>query len=136
VRGVSLTVDERTDIKGEITLSEMVRVTGWILDDGSWLATEIKPAGLQLGQGCIFVSTVVRSVDEERIVLGDGMTLTLARSGDLLVTGDLIKEGSAVRYQYCVDQDGEGRIRSISALSQSFRQIRVNADVDTRAKGD
>ena len=123
VRGVSLTVDERTDIKGEVSLGVMVKVTGWILDDGSWLATEIKPAGLHLGQGCFFVSSIVRSVDGERIVLVDG--LTLARSGDLIVTGDL-KEGSVVRYQYCVDQDGEGRIRSVFVLLQSDRPIPVN----------
>ncbi|HUF38131.1 MAG TPA: DUF5666 domain-containing protein, partial [Anaerolineales bacterium] len=125
VRGVSLAVDERTDIKGEITLGEMVKVTGWILDNGSWLATEIKHTGLHLGQGCFFVSSVVRSVDEERIVLVDG--LTLPRSGDLVETGDL-KEGSVVRYHYCVDQDGEGRIRRIFALSQLDRPIPVNEE--------
>jgi len=126
VRGVSLVVDERTDIKGEINLGEMVKVTGWILDDGSWLATEIKHTRLPYGQGCFFFTSVVRSVDEERIVLADGLTLTLAQSGGLVVTGDRIQEGSVVRYQYCVDQDGEGRVRSIFALSQLYRPVQVN----------
>jgi len=126
VRGVSLVVDERTDIEGEITPGEMVKVSGWILDDGSWLATEIKHTGLHFGQGCFFVTSVVRSVDQERIVLADGVTLTLAQSGGLVVTGDRIQEGSVVRYQYCVDQDGEGRVRSIFALSQLYRPVQVN----------
>jgi hypothetical protein len=54
--------------------------------------------------------------------------MTLARSGDLVVTGDRIKEGSVVRYQYCVDQDGEGRVRSIFALSQSVGPLQVNEE--------
>ena len=42
---------------------------------------------------------------------------TLKRTGDLEVTGDL-KEGSLVRYQYCVDKDGVGRIGRITVVSQ------------------
>ena len=55
VRGVTLTVDGRTTIKGDITVGEMVKVTGWILADGTWLATEIKHTGLHLGQGCFMI---------------------------------------------------------------------------------
>jgi len=115
VGGVPLIVDERTNIKGEITQGEMVKVTGWILEDGSWLATEIKHTGLHLGQGCFMVSSVVQFVNDEEIILSDGQTLM--RSGDLVVEGDL-KEGSLVRYETCVDEDGVGTVRRISVVYQ------------------
>jgi hypothetical protein len=115
VRGVSLIVDERTTIKGDITLGEMVKVTGWIMEDGAWLATEIKHTGLHLGQGCFMVSSVVQSINDEEIIMIDGQTLV--RSGDLEVQGDL-KEASLVRYQYCVDNDGVGKIGRIIAVYQ------------------
>jgi hypothetical protein len=115
VRGVSLIVDERTTIKGDITLGEMVKVTGWILEDGTWLATEIKHTGLHLGQGCFMVSNVVQSINDEEIILLDGQTLV--RSGDLEVQGDL-KEASLVRYQFCVDKDVVGKIGRIIVVYQ------------------
>jgi len=115
VSGVSLIVDERTTIKGDITLGEMVKVTGWILEDGTWLATEIKHTGLHLGQGCFMVSSIVQSINDEEIILIDGQTLV--RSGDLEVQGDL-KEASLVRYHYCVDKDGVGKIGRIIVVYQ------------------
>lgn len=115
VRGVSLKVDEHTTIKGDITLGEMVKVTGWILEDGTWLATEIKHTGLHLGQGCFLVTSIVQSVTGDQILLVDGQTLV--RTNDLMVTGDL-KEGSMVRYQSCVDEQGQSKIGSITAVYQ------------------
>ena len=115
VGGVLLTVDERTTIKGDITLGEMVKVTGWILEDGTWLATEIKHTGLHLGQGCFMISSVVQSVNGDQIILIDGQTLV--RSGDLEVEGDL-KEASLVRYQFCVDKHGDGKIGHVNVVYQ------------------
>jgi hypothetical protein len=115
VRGVALTIDERTTIKGDITVGEMVKVTGWILEDGTWLAVEIKHTGLHLGQGCFTVSSVVQSVTGDKILLVDGQTLT--RTEDLVVTGDL-KEASVVRYQLCMDEKGQGKIGRITVVYQ------------------
>ncbi len=115
VRGVSLMVDERTTIKGDITLGEMVKVTGWILEDGTWLAIEIKHTGLHLGQGCSMISSIVQSINGDQIILVDGQTIV--RTEDLVVTGDL-KEASMVVYQYCVDELGQGKIVSITVVYQ------------------
>jgi hypothetical protein len=115
VGGVSLVVDDNTIIKGDITLGEMVKVKGAILEDGSWLATEIKHTGLHLGQGCFMFTNVVQSATGDQIVLVDGQTIQ--RTSDLEVTGDL-KEGSLVRYQFCVDKDGVGKIGRITLVSQ------------------
>lgn len=122
VRGILLTVDERTTIKGDITLGEMVKVTGWILADGSWLATEIKHTGLHLGQGCFMISSVVQSINGEQIILIDGQTLT--RSEDLEVIGDL-KEASLVRYEFCVDKDGVGKVWRIIVVYQNQYQYQL-----------
>ena len=115
VGGVSLTVDERTTVKGDITVGEMVKVNGWILEDGTWLALEIKHTGLHLGQGCFMVSSVVQSINGDQILLIDGQTLVLTE--DVVVTGDL-KEASLVRYQICMDEQGQGRLVSITVVYQ------------------
>jgi hypothetical protein len=115
VGGVSLIVDERTSIKGDITQGEMVKVSGWILEDGTWLATEIKHTGLHLGQGCFMISSVVQSINGDQILLTDGQTLVLTE--DLVVTGEL-KEGSLVRYQFCVDKQGQGKIGRVTVVYQ------------------
>jgi hypothetical protein len=115
VNGVSLTIDEQTTIKGDITLGEMVKVTGWIQEDGTWLATEIKHTGLHLGQGCFMTSGVVQSVRGEEIILVDGQTLV--RAGDIKVQGDL-KEASVVLYQICIDKQGQGKIGRITVVYQ------------------
>jgi hypothetical protein len=122
VQGVLLTVDERTTIKGDITLGEMVKVTGWVLEDGRWLATEIKHTGLHLGQGCFMVSSVVQSINGEQIILIDGQTLV--RSEALEVVGDLM-EASLVRYQFCVDKDGVGQVWRIIVVYQDQSQYRL-----------
>jgi hypothetical protein len=115
VRGVSLTVDENTVIKSDITVDEMVKVTGWILEDGTWLTVEIKHTGLHLGQGCFLVSSVVQNVNGDQILLINGQTLM--QTGDLVVTGDL-KEASMVRYQFCVDEQGHDEIKSVTVVYQ------------------
>lgn len=122
VREVLLTVDERTTIKGDITLGEMVKVTGWILEDGSWLATEIKHTGLHLGQGCFMVSSVVQSINDEQIILIDGQTLAWVE--ELEVIGDL-REASLVRYQFCVDKDGVNQVGRIIVVYQDQYQYRL-----------
>jgi len=93
----------------------MVKVTGWILEDGTWLTVEIKHTGLHLGQGCFTVSSVVQSDTGDKILLVDGQTLTWTE--DLVVTGDL-KEASMARYQVCVDEQGQSKIGRITVVYQ------------------
>lgn len=115
VRGVALVVDERMTIKGDIVVGEMVKVTGYVLEDGTWLATEIKHTGLHVGQGCLLVSSVVQSLTDDEIILTDGQVI--ARSDELEVVGEL-QVGSLVRYQVCVDLDGVSTIRLITVVYQ------------------
>jgi len=114
VRGVPLTIDANTLIKGEISVGEMVKVEGWILEDGTWLATEIKHTGLHLGQGCLRASTVARSLAANRLVLFDGRSLDLTQAE---IQGD-IKEASVVLYQLCVGPTGQIIIVQVIVIYQ------------------
>ncbi|MCP4423286.1 MAG: hypothetical protein GY803_02215 [Chloroflexi bacterium] len=44
ISGVAIATDINTEIKDEIMVGDLVKVEGWILADGSWLADEIKLA--------------------------------------------------------------------------------------------
>jgi hypothetical protein len=111
VREVPLAVDERTSILGDIKLGDRVKVSGWIMEDGTWLATEIRRIDWHTGQGCFLTTSVVGRINNDQITLIDGQTVT--RTGDLAGSGDL-KEGSVVRYHLCVDEHGEGTIVDIT----------------------
>ncbi len=117
VGGLPLTVDERTEIKGDITVGEMVKVKGWILADGTWLATEIKHTGLHRGQfkGCFAVASVVRSMEAGQIVLLDGTALAIVDG--LNVEGEL-QVASVIVYTMCLNPSGPVTIVSIVVLYQ------------------
>lgn len=42
ISAIEITTDDRTEINGEIAVGSVVKVEGWILEDGTWLADEIK----------------------------------------------------------------------------------------------
>lgn len=116
VRGISVNVNESTTIARNIALGDLVKVSGRILEDGTWLATDIRHADWHDGQGCFVVTSTVQSIDGNQIVLMNGQTLVVDE--DLVVTGDL-QVGSVVRYQYCVGLDGEIRIYRIFVVTAS-----------------
>jgi hypothetical protein len=43
ISNIEVAVDETTEIIGEIVVGMLVKVEGWILEDGTWMAEEIKP---------------------------------------------------------------------------------------------
>jgi hypothetical protein len=130
VQGILLTVDERTVIKGNIVVGEMVKVTGWILPDGSWLATEIKHTGLHRGQGCFMISSVVQSLNGEQIILVNGQTII--RSDELELIGDL-REASLVHYEFCVNREGMSSVRRIIVLYQDQYQYQIQSSTETQS---
>lgn len=111
VRGVALTVNDATVIKGDPKAGQMAKVKGWILPDGTWLATEIKRTGWHKGQlGCFLATAVVRSVQTDRLVLLSGQTVWLTKA-------ELVgqpKEASIVWYERCVD--GQGTLFTVSIV--------------------
>ncbi len=61
ISGVSVAVDADTEIKGEIAVGDVVKVEGWIDEDGIWLAHEIKLVGAE--ESTFEISGNVDSID-------------------------------------------------------------------------
>ncbi len=95
-----ISVTPQTEIKGDIVVGEMVKVTGWVLQNGVWEAAEIKHTGRHLGWGCMDLHTVVLSIDQNQLALLNGQTIDVA---GISVTGE-IKEASVVLYHICLDR--------------------------------
>nr|HNB50647.1 DUF5666 domain-containing protein [Anaerolineales bacterium] len=89
VQGVSLEVHAQTHIGPEIVLGTQVRVEGQVLEDGTWLTSEIQ--NLEAGQNTlIFVGLVENMspwvvngtplrVTEQTVILGEVKTFSLVR---------------------------------------------------------
>ena len=113
VGGVTLSTNDDTEIVGEITVGDFVRVKGKILPDGAWLAEEIER--IDNSQGCVDISTVVSNVDLGQVVLLNGQTIDL--NDDVQVNGE-IKPATVVLIRICATEDGEVVIVSITVVFQ------------------
>lgn len=114
VSGVTLAVDDETEIQGEIVVGMLVKVEGRILEDGTWLATEIKPATtIVLGPGCMSLTALVVGVNTNALVLSNGTTIALG--DDIIVEGQLVTN-SVIMLYVCVDEDGTMHVVHIIVL--------------------
>ncbi len=113
VGAVSVTVDDKTKIIGDIAVGDWVTVKGQLLPDGTVVAKKI--TRLDRARGCFTFSTVVRQVEGNRLLLWDGEVLVLDDSVE--VEGD-IEAGSVIRVRMCLDEDGELRLVSIIVIFQ------------------
>jgi hypothetical protein len=104
VGGVPLAVDGDTKVKGRVVVGMLAKVKGRILPDGTWLATEIKPAStVGLGRGCFTLGVLVVDVNPSQVLLGNGLTVDLG--GSTIVDGEIVAN-SLVLLQICVADDG------------------------------
>ncbi len=113
VRGVTLSTGDNTEIVGEITVGDFIRVKGKMLPDGTWLAEKIERIGNS--QGCVDISTMVSNVDAGQVVLLSGQIIEL--DDDVQVNGE-IKPAAVVLIRICVTEDGEVAIVSITVIFQ------------------
>jgi len=113
VAGIDLAVDEETEIEADIAVGDTVKAEGRILEDGSWLAGEIKLVVASLG--CVTTVEIIQLVDGEQIILLDGQTLTPSEASD--VEGD-IQIASVISITTCTDADGQVIVVSIIVLFQ------------------
>ena len=107
VGGVPLAVDKNTKIQGHVVAGMLARVKGKILPDGTWLATEIKPASpVGRGRGCFTLGMVVTAVHPGQVQLGNGMTVDLdgITGADNAGDGELAAN-SIVLLQLCFGDD-------------------------------
>ncbi len=112
VGGIALSVNEQTRLKGEIAVGDLVRVKGIILPDGTFLAREIKR--LHHHRGCFDLTTAVRTVSAEQIVLLDWQVVNLK---DIHVEGE-IKIATVIVIHGCVSEDGTFIVVNIIVIYQ------------------
>jgi hypothetical protein len=113
VGGVTLATDENTEVEGDIAVGDTVKVEGRILEDGTWLAEEIKL--LKLNLGCTDKFVVVRTVETGQIVLLNWEKVEV--DGAVEVEGD-VKVASVVIVQVCIYEDGSTVVISIIVIYQ------------------
>jgi len=115
VGGIPLTVDENTEIEGDVAVGDLVRVKGVTLGvpDGTWRAEKIKR--LERNRGCLNLSTAVRSVDANQIVLLDWQTVKLGEG--IHVEGEL-KIATVIIISGCIRDDGTLIIVNIIVIYQ------------------
>jgi hypothetical protein len=113
ISGLPISTDENTLIEGEIAVGDLVRVTAWIGDDGTWLATHILLLDSDQEQECVAITAVVTAINGGQITLGNGQTILL--HDDLLIDGEL-RLGSVILITACVQEDGRIVIVSIIVI--------------------
>lgn len=111
VAGRTLTTNESTQIAKGMNVGDLVRVQGESLEDGTWLAYSIEPAGEQPSQTIILIGKVT-SVNPWVV---NGITLNV--TNDTVISGD-IQPGMLVRVEILLQDDGTWEVISISPVSQ------------------
>lgn len=111
VAGRTLLTNESTQIAQGLQAGDLVRVRGATLEDGTWLAYSIEPAGEQPSQTIILIGKVI-SVNPWVV---NGVTLNV--TSDTVINGD-IQPGTLVRVEILLQDDGTWEVISISPLSE------------------
>jgi hypothetical protein len=109
VGGRTLTTNGSTQIAQGLHAGDLVRVRGASLENGSWLAYSIEPAGEQPSQTIVLTGKVT-SVNPW-VVNGIKLNVT----NDTVINGD-IKPGMLVRVEILLQDDGTWDVISISPL--------------------
>lgn len=109
VAGRSLVTNESTQIAQGLTAGDLVRVKGAALENGTWLAYSIEPAGEQPSQ----TITLIGRVDSVEPWTVNGIKLNV--TSDTVINGD-IKPGMLVRVEILLQEDGTWEVVGISPL--------------------
>jgi hypothetical protein len=112
VGGIPLVVDANTTIDGNVAAGDLVRAHGVILPDGTWRADRIRR--LERNRGCLSLSTVVRSMDDDQIVLLDWQAL---QRSAVTVTGE-VRVATVVIVSGCIGEDGTLVIVNVIVIHQ------------------
>lgn len=113
ISGLPITTDENTVIVGDIAIDDLVRVTAWIRNDGTWLATQIERLNSGMGEGCVAITAVITAINGDEIFLTNGQTIILDEG--IVIEGEL-QVGSVVLIIACVAEDGTINIVSITII--------------------
>jgi hypothetical protein len=113
INGLPIQINDDTVIEGDISVGDLVQVTVWIRNDGTWLASHIKLLAVETGAGCVWLTAVVNSINDSQIILANGQTIILDEN--LIVEGEL-RPGSVILIVACVLTDGTIDIISITVI--------------------
>lgn len=113
IGGVTVTVDSKTKIEGNIRVGDWVTVKGNLLPNGAVLAKKI--TRLAAGGGCTSATLIVIGLNGNTLTLSDGQTLTL--DGSIRVTGQL-NPASVVVVQTCAREDGRLVVVAVTVIFQ------------------
>lgn len=109
VAGITLETNESTQIEEDLQVGNLVRVQGFILEEGTWLATSIKRAVEQIDPIIILIGKV-DSVDPWVV---NGIQLNVTEDTDIQGT---ITPGIFVRVEILLSPDGTWEVLSIVPL--------------------
>src|SRR5574341_1416073 len=117
VTGPAFTTDEDTRIDGGIEVGDAVMVSGIILPDGAWLATDIERLEDDDDPwlGCTDFSAVVVSSTSTQVILLNGQTIEL--DDDTEIEGN-VAVASVVIVHMCTAEDGTVTIIQIIVIYQ------------------
>lgn len=111
-------VDGNTDIDAGIAVDDLVKVT-LILEDGEWLATEIRLLGDEEEEvGCFTITAIVLGFSGDGLVIDGWPEIVIGDSVD--DNGDEITAGSLVIITVCIGEDGTLTVTSILVISGVF----------------
>jgi hypothetical protein len=110
VTGNMFAIHNSTQIAEGLESGDRVRVSGIILEDGTWLANSIVPAEEQVDPTIVLIG-IVDSVDPWLV---NGITLNV--TNDTEITGEILP-GMIVRVEILLLADGTWEVLSIAPLS-------------------
>jgi hypothetical protein len=111
VAGISIETNDSTQVEEGLQAGDLVRVRGFILDDGTWLANSIERAEEQIDPIIILIGRV-DSVDPWIV---NGIELNVTE--DTVIQGT-ITPGTFVRVEILVLPDGTWEVLSIAPLGE------------------
>jgi hypothetical protein len=111
VAGRTLVTNESTQIAQGLQAGDLVRARGAVVEDGTWLAYSIEPAGEQPSQTIVLIGRVT-SVTPWVV---NGITLNV--TNDTVINGDM-QPGMLVRVEILLQDDGTWEVISISPISE------------------
>lgn len=112
INQIPVTLDEETEIKGNVRLGIRVRVKALVLPDGTLLARQIKAVGFAVGQGCLDFSGVIIAVEGDQIKLRNGMVIPL--KDVVIVHNDMV--GKLVIVAACTDENGRVNVLDLKLI--------------------
>ncbi len=100
VSGITLPVDDNTEIIGDIQIGSLVRVEVIILEDGTWQVVRIELVDGDVEFNCVEFTDVVVQVTDTQLILASGISIALE---DAIIDGDPVV-GATVLVNMCFSE--------------------------------